>query len=796
TVCRVYATLQIRTDVLGSAVADVRNWAYALYDQISMFHFTMLLTFKVAPIPPTGQDVLTWKLYFERFDIAVNTVYDVCDVVAPIPPTGQDVLTWKLYFERFDIAVNTVYDVCDVDPQDEAASDETAALLYFDIKSFNEVLLPPECTQSVAEEMEQLMNRNFTDRKLVTVSGKLNGHQAIGNFWACIRNTLVCKQIWFCERPTWNIAESLVCDVPRQLNMLHQVATCLSCCDIRDIAIHARQTEQSPNQQQNNSNRFPIHCSYFYSSTYFIFLSHITAQDGVKKLWGYTIRTEMKSSFSSEDLKVQMGDPILKASFETRNDIIKRWLVGDASPKPLTICFERFSLHWALSYYEMHFEVHFEVEKIADKDPANFVLELAKIAKGPGSKGPFPVGTSYLNWLDTWKKLERKVFSKSPVRMISRACTRFEKVNTTVLQIEGSVLVANTSMKLNYERSNHITRSQLERLLKSPNSDVPPPISIQMSDFGWLAYSFAVQEVYYDLRHLSKEPGQSGASAMTAHLLNSLSTETDGFGVEKIEYCLLSRPPVQRLEHFVKVPLLLDGKSVAWKTPPAENSEEYLQIKQNVTKYLQKMVDAGNLRKVITAFQVGKLAKDALAFYYYDNVHVHLRLIYDALAVGQQLGLSGTITDLLNEAKIWLETEYSSALQKVPKSGIHLGEQEKSHFKEINELIYILIKKTTHKVQYILIKKTTHMVGENTPTAHDRVLATLGSSGVPEAPQVLVFPTSAVTPQSKTTVPTPTSTAKNDDLVTSVDSEESDTSPTRNLNIIEKPTVKMRYKIE
>ncbi|OON17417.1 hypothetical protein X801_06744, partial [Opisthorchis viverrini] len=465
---------------------------------------------------------------------------------------------------------------CVQDPQDEAASDETAALLYFDIKSFNEVLLPPECTQSVAEEMEQLMNRNFTDRKLVTVSGKLNGHQAIGNFWACI----------------------------------------------------ARQTEQSPNQQQNNSNRFPIHCSYFCSSTYFIFLSHITAQDGVKKLWGefadqlrftkdrlsksflqrYTIRTEMKSSFSSEDLKVQMGDPILKASFETRNDIIKRWLVDDASPKPLTICFERFSLHWALSYYEMHFEVHFEVEKIADKDPANFVLELAKIAKGPGSKGPFPIGTSYLNWLDNLY-----------------ACTG---------------------------------EYHLERLLKSPTSDIPPPISIQMSDFGWLAYSFAVQEVYYDLRHLSKEPGQSGASAMTAHLLNSLSTETDGFGVG-----------TQITEHFVKVPLLLDGKSVAWKTPPAENSEEYLQIKQNVTKYLQKMVDAGNLRKVITAFQVGKLAKDALAFYYYDNVHVHLRLIYDALAVGQQLGLSGTITDLLNEAKIWLETEYSSALQKVPKSG-------------------------------------------------------------------------------------------------------------------------------
>ncbi|KAG5448286.1 hypothetical protein CSKR_110463, partial [Clonorchis sinensis] len=45
-------------------------------------------------------------------------------------------------------------------------------------------------------------------------------------------------QFGFCERLTWNPAESPVCDVFRQLNVLHQAASCSSCYDIRDIAIH------------------------------------------------------------------------------------------------------------------------------------------------------------------------------------------------------------------------------------------------------------------------------------------------------------------------------------------------------------------------------------------------------------------------------------------------------------------------------------------------------------------------------------------------------------------------------
>ncbi|KAG5447552.1 hypothetical protein CSKR_101326 [Clonorchis sinensis] len=52
------------------------------------------------------------------------------------------------------------------------------------------------------------------------------------------RNTLIGKQIWFCERLTRNPAESLVCDVSKQLNVLHQAASRFSCYDIQDIAIH------------------------------------------------------------------------------------------------------------------------------------------------------------------------------------------------------------------------------------------------------------------------------------------------------------------------------------------------------------------------------------------------------------------------------------------------------------------------------------------------------------------------------------------------------------------------------
>ncbi|KAG5448108.1 hypothetical protein CSKR_106393 [Clonorchis sinensis] len=37
---------------------------------------------------------------------------------------------------------------------------------------------------------------------------------------------------------TWNPAESPVCDVLKQLNVLHQAASCSSCYDIPDIAIH------------------------------------------------------------------------------------------------------------------------------------------------------------------------------------------------------------------------------------------------------------------------------------------------------------------------------------------------------------------------------------------------------------------------------------------------------------------------------------------------------------------------------------------------------------------------------
>ncbi|KER23219.1 hypothetical protein T265_08867 [Opisthorchis viverrini] len=57
------------------------------------------------------------------------------------------------------------------------------------------------------------------------------------------RNTLICKQIYFCERLTWNPAEFLVCDVFRQLNVLRQAAPRSTCDDIRHIAIHVFSVE-------------------------------------------------------------------------------------------------------------------------------------------------------------------------------------------------------------------------------------------------------------------------------------------------------------------------------------------------------------------------------------------------------------------------------------------------------------------------------------------------------------------------------------------------------------------------
>ncbi|KAG5454716.1 hypothetical protein CSKR_104911 [Clonorchis sinensis] len=68
-----------------------------------------------------------------------------------------------------------------------------------------------------------------------------------------------CKQIWFCERLTWNQAESLVCDVSRQWKVLHQAASGFSCYDIRDIA-NIRLTEtrglRLPDEPQEGRNRW------------------------------------------------------------------------------------------------------------------------------------------------------------------------------------------------------------------------------------------------------------------------------------------------------------------------------------------------------------------------------------------------------------------------------------------------------------------------------------------------------------------------------------------------------------
>ncbi|KAG5454737.1 hypothetical protein CSKR_114342 [Clonorchis sinensis] len=77
--------------------------------------------------------------------------------------------------------------------------------------------------------MAVMQRKGVTAERLFFVQAYCTNHK---------RNTLICEQICFCERLAWNPAESLVCDVFRQLNVLHQSASCSSCYDIRDIAIH------------------------------------------------------------------------------------------------------------------------------------------------------------------------------------------------------------------------------------------------------------------------------------------------------------------------------------------------------------------------------------------------------------------------------------------------------------------------------------------------------------------------------------------------------------------------------
>ncbi|KAG5442004.1 hypothetical protein CSKR_106956 [Clonorchis sinensis] len=57
-----------------------------------------------------------------------------------------------------------------------------------------------------------------------------------------LENSSICVQVEhkFFERLTWDPAESPVCDVSRQLNVLHQVTSCFSRYDIREIGIYVQ----------------------------------------------------------------------------------------------------------------------------------------------------------------------------------------------------------------------------------------------------------------------------------------------------------------------------------------------------------------------------------------------------------------------------------------------------------------------------------------------------------------------------------------------------------------------------
>ncbi|KER33605.1 hypothetical protein T265_00499 [Opisthorchis viverrini] len=52
-------------------------------------------------------------------------------------------------------------------------------------------------------------------------------------------NKLACKEIWFVNRLTWNLAKFLTYDVFKRPYVLHQAASCFSWFDIQDIAMHS-----------------------------------------------------------------------------------------------------------------------------------------------------------------------------------------------------------------------------------------------------------------------------------------------------------------------------------------------------------------------------------------------------------------------------------------------------------------------------------------------------------------------------------------------------------------------------
>ncbi|KAG5445585.1 hypothetical protein CSKR_106904, partial [Clonorchis sinensis] len=98
------------------------------------------------------------------------------------------------------------------------------------------------------QDTAALRRRNTLPVRLLNTLRKLTtGFALLGTDQLCavpeFPNTLICKSISFCERLTWNPAISPVFDVSRQLNVLHQAASCSSCYDIRDIAIHQLEHE-------------------------------------------------------------------------------------------------------------------------------------------------------------------------------------------------------------------------------------------------------------------------------------------------------------------------------------------------------------------------------------------------------------------------------------------------------------------------------------------------------------------------------------------------------------------------
>ncbi|KAG5451247.1 Ubiquitin carboxyl-terminal hydrolase isozyme L3 [Clonorchis sinensis] len=84
----------------------------------------------------------------------------------------------------------------------------------------------PYCFHIPVAENSTTLPLDRITMRFIVIDENSETQLAPGRGFSVSINTLICKSIWFYERFTWNKAESRVFDVSKQLNVLHQAASC------------------------------------------------------------------------------------------------------------------------------------------------------------------------------------------------------------------------------------------------------------------------------------------------------------------------------------------------------------------------------------------------------------------------------------------------------------------------------------------------------------------------------------------------------------------------------------------